>query len=146
MKKYYVQEDGMPLREIPATLRRGSIISYPSDAVPALADKLCGPQESTAAVLVDHGNHIIKTLITTGTEDQAPVYPKNIIRECLQCGATGILLAHNHPSGANKPSPADMDITRAVTNAANLFDIRILDHLILTGGSGYFSFRENGLL
>ncbi len=57
-----------------------------------------------------------------------------------------IVLAHNHPSGKLKASEADMEITRKIKQAAMLFDVKVLDHIILTPQHEYFSFADNGLL
>lgn len=64
----------------------------------------------------------------------------------LKSLSTGIVLAHNHPSGTLKPSTADQDITGKIKNAAKLFDIKLLDHLIIAPDGQYFSFADEGLL
>lgn len=60
----------------------------------------------------------------------------------LKCGASALILSHNHPSGNLKPSKQDIDITTKIKNAAKLFEINVLDHLILTD-SEYYSFADN---
>jgi DNA repair protein RadC len=57
-----------------------------------------------------------------------------------------MILSHNHPSGQLKPSRADQQLTRKIQKSAKLFDIRVLDHLILSPEEGYFSFADEGLL
>jgi len=64
----------------------------------------------------------------------------------LKTLSVGIILAHNHPSGTLKPSEADKALTTKIRKAAELFDIRVLDHLILVPGGTYYSFADNGLL
>ena len=64
----------------------------------------------------------------------------------LKTVSTSIILAHNHPSGTLKPSGADKALTDKIKNAAELFDIRVLDHLIILPSGNYFSFADNGLL
>ena len=59
--------------------------------------------------------------------------------------ATGIILAHNHPSGNLNPSKQDMDITKKIKEAMKLFDVSVLDHIILTSDN-YYSFADNGNL
>lgn len=59
--------------------------------------------------------------------------------------ATGIILAHNHPSGTTKPSQQDITITDKIKKALNLFDIKILDHVILTENT-FYSFADNGII
>lgn len=59
--------------------------------------------------------------------------------------ATGVILAHNHPSGKLVPSEQDRQITKKIKEALKMFDIQVLDHLILTE-QGYYSFAEEGIL
>lgn len=68
-----------------------------------------------------------------------------ILRDALLTQATGLIMAHNHPSGALNPSHADISITNKVKKAAELMDIKVLDHLILTEDS-YYSFADEGKL
>jgi DNA repair protein RadC len=58
-----------------------------------------------------------------------------------------MILAHNHPSGTLRPSEADKQITQKIKKAAEFFDIRVLDHIILSPlEEDYFSFSDNGIL
>ena len=59
--------------------------------------------------------------------------------------SSGVILAHNHPSGQLKPSNADMDLTEKVVGGLGLLRIRVLDHIILTK-DGYYSFLDEGIL
>jgi DNA repair protein RadC len=59
--------------------------------------------------------------------------------------ATGIILAHNHPSGNLNPSEPDKKITEKIQHAMSFFDVKVLDHIILTADS-YFSFADNNIL
>jgi len=68
-----------------------------------------------------------------------------LMAAALKLGATGIILAHNHPSGSLTPSNADKQITKEIQQVANLHQIAILDHVILTK-DGYYSFAENGIM
>jgi DNA repair protein RadC len=81
----------------------------------------------------------------TGTVDQTPAYPREIVRRALELGATAIILVHNHPSGDPSPSKADIVLTRQVIDAAKPFNITIHDHVIVAK-SGHSSMREMGLL
>ncbi len=54
--------------------------------------------------------------------------------------------SHNHPSGKLKPSEADKNLTQKIKKAAKVFDINVLDHLIIVPDGSYFSFSDNGLL
>jgi len=68
-----------------------------------------------------------------------------IMKRALDCLASNIFVAHNHPSGALVPSKADRDLTQKIKNAALLLDINLLDHLII-GHQDYFSFADEGIL
>jgi DNA repair protein RadC len=71
--------------------------------------------------------------------------PRIIFRKALSEDAVSIILFHNHPSGNLRPSRADEELTSKIIQAAKLFDIRILDHLIVSE-EGYFSFADEGLI
>lgn len=68
-----------------------------------------------------------------------------IMKQTLELGAVGLILAHNHPSGTLKPSNADKEITQKIKRASESLDIKVLDHLIITQ-KDYFSFADNQLL
>ncbi len=80
-----------------------------------------------------------------GTLSQTSVYPREVVKRALERDAAAVILAHNHPSGAAEPSRADEFLTRALTSALQLIDIRVLDHLVV-GRSEVVSFAERGLL
>ncbi len=71
---------------------------------------------------------------------------KLAILPALRSMSSGIILAHNHPSGNLNPSQADKQVTKKIKEAAKLFDIVVLDHLILTPDNGYYSFADEGLI
>ena len=71
--------------------------------------------------------------------------PRIILRKALEQDAVSLILCHNHPSGNLKPSRADELLTTKIKDAAALFDIRVLDHIII-GENGYYSFADSGLL
>lgn len=68
-----------------------------------------------------------------------------LIGTALKCLASGIILCHNHPSGNLEPSDSDKDLTKRITHACKLFDIKVLDHIILTS-TDFYSFSDNGLM
>ena len=70
-----------------------------------------------------------------------------ILSVALKTAATGIMIAHNHPSGSLKPSQIDINLTTKIKEAGNLMDIKLLDHIIITPvDRQYFSFSDEGLL
>ncbi|MBP3498248.1 MAG: DNA repair protein RadC, partial [Alistipes sp.] len=68
-----------------------------------------------------------------------------IFKRALELLATQIIIAHNHPSGSSEPSQADITLTKRIKEAATLFDINLIDHIIITATSSY-SFRSHRLL
>ncbi len=79
------------------------------------------------------------------TRIQASVYPREIVVRALHHQAASVVLVHNHPSGQVQPSRADEDLTRALTEALRLVDVRVLDHIIVAPGAS-LSMAEEGLL
>lgn len=71
--------------------------------------------------------------------------PRLIIKKALEVNAVNLILCHNHPSGSLQPSAADQLITRKIAEAAKLFDISVLDHLIVSE-EGYYSFADHAML
>lgn len=71
--------------------------------------------------------------------------PRIILKKALEEDAVGIILCHNHPSGSLKPSGADQELTKKIKEAAKFFDIKVLDHLIVSD-AGYYSFSDEGIL
>lgn len=72
--------------------------------------------------------------------------PRLILSVALKSAATGIILAHNHPSGNLQPSIADKEITQKIKNACEYLDIKLLDHLIIVPEGKYLSFTEEDLM
>lgn len=70
---------------------------------------------------------------------------KLIVRQMLDNGALAVVLCHNHPSGNLNPSGEDDGITRRIKAAVEIFDMRVIDHLIFTA-SGYYSYNDEGRL
>ena len=72
--------------------------------------------------------------------------PKLIFGAALKAAASGIILAHNHPSGNLTPSQADIRLTNKMKEAGQFLDLPVLDHLIVTADAGYYSFADEGVL
>lgn len=80
-----------------------------------------------------------------GTFNASIVYPREVAKKALLLNAGSVILTHNHPSAYLEPSQADIAITSQLSNALSLFEIKVLDH-ILVGVNGEISFAERGLL
>jgi DNA repair protein RadC len=72
--------------------------------------------------------------------------PKLVFMAALKLNACNIILCHNHPSGSLKPSQADEALTQKIKEAGKYLDLPVIDHLIITGEDGYYSFADEGLL
>lgn len=81
-----------------------------------------------------------------GTLDQTSVYPREVVRRCIELNAGSVIFAHNHPSGVLEPSTADRTLTNSLKSALALIDVRVLDHFIVGGVARPMSFAERGLL
>ncbi len=102
--------------------------------------------EVFACLFLDNQHRLIAFReLFRGTLDGASVYPREVVAECLGHNAAAVILAHNHPSGVTEPSLADRQITRRLTDALALIDVRVLDHLVIGEGEAV-SFAERGLL
>lgn len=96
--------------------------------------------------LVDNKNRLIGwEQVSVGTVDQAPVYPRELLRRALLHKASGMILVHNHPGADPRPSAQDIDITRRIRVAAMELDIRVLDHVVVTEDR-FYSFQAEGKL
>jgi DNA repair protein RadC len=110
------------------------------------ADLLDIPHEEFWVLLLNRANRMIKKWqISQGGIAGTVADPKIIFKLALDELASGIILAHNHPSGNLTASQADLDLTRKLREAGKLLDIQVLDHLIVAGQK-YFSFADEGLI
>lgn len=101
-------------------------------------------KEHFGVLWLDAKNRIIKReVLFTGTLTSCYVYPREVVKAGLALNASGCILFHNHPSGMAEPSEADRVLTRGISQALALVDMRVLDHLVVTGENAY-SFAEHG--
>ena len=101
-------------------------------------------QEEFKVVLLNRANDVLGVYsLSKGGITGTIVDQRLIFAVALKCNATGIILCHNHPSGNLKPSEADVTMTSKIKKCGELFDISLLDHLIITK-NGYFSFTQDG--
>jgi len=95
---------------------------------------------------LNRNNRIIgKLRVGAGGVAGVVVDPKPIYKKAVNLMATGIVLAHNHPSGSKKPSNEDIKMTTKLKKAGLHFDIVVLDHLIIAGNE-YYSFADEGMM
>lgn len=110
------------------------------------ADKECLVSVVVNAKMRPIGYH----LIALGSLNECIAHPREILRPAIVMAAYAFILAHNHPSGDPAPSQADHRLTRRIHEAAELLQIRLLDHVIIGDEAGgrdaSYSFREAGVL
>ena len=101
-------------------------------------------RETFIVLYLNRANQVLGySVISQGGTSNTTVDIKMVIQTALLANASCIMLAHNHPSGNVQPSSDDNKITKRIMEAARLFDITVLDHIIITNES-YYSFTDNG--
>lgn len=134
-------------RYLEQTLKRDNPLNSPEMTRHFLMSRLRAyPYEVFACLFLDNRHRVIAfEELFTGTIDGASVHPREVVRRSLAHNAAAVIFAHNHPSGIAEPSQADKHITRRLTEALGLIDIRVLDHFVIGDGESV-SFAERGLL
>ena len=95
---------------------------------------------------LDNGNNIIETkTMSEGSIGQTAVYPREILKYALACDCNAVILAHNHPGGSKNFSMEDKELTQRIVDIFHPLQIKVLDHIIVGGGS-YSSMAEKGEL
>ena len=106
----------------------------------------CLPHEEMWALYLTSANGIIeKARISQGGVTSMTVDYKLIVKRAIEVLASSIIIVHNHPSGVAAPSAEDISVTRRISDAAALFDIPLIDHIIITDGQSY-RFRQHALI
>ncbi len=110
------------------------------------ADLLDLPYEEFWALYLNRANEVLrKVQISRGGVVGTVADVRLILRHGIELLASGIVLAHNHPSGNLQPSPEDLKLTQKVKEAAQLMNMALLDHLII-GNQSYFSFVDEDVM
>jgi DNA repair protein RadC len=127
--------------------RKQTCFTQPCDVKNYFAAKLSGmPNEVFAVMYLDTKHQLIKYEEPfSGTIDSCPVPPREIARRALELNAKATILAHNHPSGCAQPSQADKIATSNIQRSLSLFDITVLDHIIIAGNEAA-SMSELGMM
>ena len=139
-------------------------LSYKSNVRPSLRPKITGSKdaydvllenwddskielvEQFKVMLMNRANKVLGILeLSTGGISGTVADPKIIFAAALKGGASGLIVAHNHPSGNLTASQSDIDLTRKLKEAGKFLEIQLLDHVIVTT-EGYFSFADEGLI
>lgn len=134
--------------------RRQAVASIEKTVVSSSADVATYLQTSLrdykhevfAVIFLNRANKINDfKIISEGGITGTVADPRIILKKALEQDAVSIILCHNHPSGSLKPSRADEELTHKIKEAAKYFDIKVLDHLIVSD-DGYYSFADEGIL
>lgn len=99
-----------------------------------------GPMASECvyALYLDNANRIVyHAEVSYGTVDRTAIYPREILKPALIHNATGLVLVHNHPAGDPIPSEDDLEMTKKIEETAASFDIKLIDHMIVTRIQAY---------
>jgi len=103
-------------------------------------------REVFSCLLLSNQHYVIHLEeLFAGTIDGAAVYPREVVKCCLNHNAAAVIFAHNHPSGVAEPSQADIAITGKLRSALDTIEIRVLDHLVI-GADTVVSMAERNLL
>lgn len=142
--------------ELARRLAREAITRSKIDS-PELVSELLGTEmrtlqkESLRVLLLDTRYRLIDTKeISLGSVNESIAHPREIFQPAIVASAYAVIVVHNHPSGDPAPSSADHSLTRRLAEAADLLQIKLLDHVIIgapaDGRPAYFSFKEAGVL
>lgn len=135
----------MTQRYLSESLQRGDALTSPQQTKLYLSGLLRDKQREEFYVLfLDNQHRVIHgESLFQGTIDSASVYPREVVKRALELNSAALILAHNHPSGIAEPSQSDRRITRRISDALALVDIRVLDHFVIGDGE-IVSFAERG--
>ncbi len=105
------------------------------------------PYEECWALYLTSSNRVIERMrVSQGGVQATVVDHRLIVKRALELLSTQIILVHNHPSGAAEASEQDRHLTRRVADACRLFDIKLLDHIVIARSGDSYSFRSHSLL
>ena len=123
-------DDGGILLGVPALDRGGVLV----------------PVGELRVVLLDTRYRLMRVeSVSVGSMNESIAHPREIFRPALTYSAYAVIVVHNHPSGDPSPSQTDHSLTRRLAEAAELLQIKLLDHIII-GASGHSSLRSMGLI
>lgn len=139
-------------KELLARCAKGSLANIDCftspDTVKSFLISEIGHQEHEAfwCLWLDNNNRLLAGgELFRGTVSQTSVFPREVVKAALKINASGVIFAHNHPSGMVEPSTADKTLTGILKNALALIDVRVLDHFVVSGAKA-LSFADRGLL
>ena len=116
-----------------ADLRHRRCLKDPNEALEFLRLRIANqPREVFGVAFLDSRHRLLQfEIMFQGTISFTTVHPREIARRALELNAAAVILTHNHPSNDPEPSMKDYEITRRISDALALVDVRIVDHLIM---------------
>lgn len=119
----------------------GDTIREPREAAEFIKSKIGDYADEVFGVILLDNKHKPTGwgIVATGSVDHVNISPRNILVPALTSGARAVILFHNHPSGDPEASLADMKITKAISEAAKLVEVKVLDHIIIGNGTGKYN-------
>lgn len=105
--------------------------------------------EYFVTLCVNNQNEIVSyALVSIGTVSEAIVHPREVFISAIMSKASGIIVAHNHPSGHMTPSSQDIETTKRLSEAGKIIGIPMIDHIIVGFNNNfeYYSMKENGYI
>ena len=120
------------------SLYSDSPVGNPRDAERIVADEMATWDREVFCVmnLNTKGKVINLSVVSVGVLDSSMVHPREVFKSVILSNAAGVILIHNHPSGVPEPSPEDFDVTKRLMEAGDVLGIKVVDHLIVAGGTG----------
>jgi len=130
-----------------AAYKKKDVIVHSKDIADFLRAKLqYKKNEVFAVIFLTRSNRITHyEVVSEGGITGTVADPRIIIKKALAHDAVSVILCHNHPSGSVKPSRQDEELTLKIKNAAMFFDIKVIDHIIVSE-DGYYSFADEGII
>jgi DNA repair protein RadC len=134
-------------RYLQEQLKREGTLTHSQAVQQFLVAQLRGEeQEIFACLFLDNRYQVIRfEKLFRGTINMATVHPREVVKRALELNALAVIIAHNHPSGDPTPSTADRKLTERLSQALNLVEIQLVDHIIVSAAKT-LSFAEHGYL
>jgi DNA repair protein RadC len=124
----------------------GTRIETPADLLPHVRHYADRRQEHFLCASINGANEIINIrVVSIGLVDRTPVHPREVFGDALADRSSGVIVAHNHPSGSLEPSAWDLEVTRQLKAAGEVLAVPLMDHIIFNR-TGYLSLLEAGKL
>lgn len=126
----------MSRRHLAERLRRDSALESPQAVRDYLKSLLRHELHEVFGCLFMDSKHRMLSfeVLFRGSIDSASVYPRQVVKRALAHNAAAVIFCHNHPSGVTEPSQADRTLTKRLSDALDLIEVRVLDHFIVGDG------------